>query len=144
MEEHSAVWAMLMCSLTTVQMPLAAWLHRATESNTFKDLYPVTGQVPVTYYIDSNQLKPVENVMDIAYRDVTNPSHVSSTIQASDGSTINPTCVHAPSSTDSAVTLGNFRINLSGSIKSLIARYCSEEHTNTWESISVVEERYHI
>jgi len=69
--------------------------------------------------------------MDIAYRDVTNPSHVSSTIQASDGSTINPTCVHAPSSTDSAVTLGNFRINLSGSIKSLIARYCSEEHTNT-------------
>lgn len=80
-------------------------------------------KVPVTYYIDPNQLKPVENVMDIAYGDVTNPSHVSSTIQDSDGSTINPTCVRAPSSTDSAVTLGNFRINLFGSIKSLIARY---------------------
>lgn len=105
--------------------------YRAATSDPFTNLYPVTGQVPVTYYTNPNQPNPVENVMDIAYGDVTDLNLVSQTIQASGGNTINPTSVRAPSSSESAIILGNFRLYSSGPIQSLIVRYRSSEHSGT-------------
>ena len=99
--------------------------YRSNPSVPFRQLFPVTGQVAVTYYTNPNQPDPVFNLMDIAWGDVTNSALVSTTINAKDGVRIQPSgAVRAPKDGEEFM-LGNYRFYKSVKITSLIARYRS-------------------
>ena len=92
----------------------------------FTRLFPVTGQVPVTYYPNSTQPNPTENVMDIAWGDVTDDKLVSPIIHAEGGATINPNGTVRTPKPDEHFMLGNYRLHKSTKIDSVICRYKSE------------------
>ena len=99
--------------------------YRSNPSVPFRQLFPVTGQVAVTYYTDCNQPNPVFNVMDIAWGDVTNSALVSTTINAVGGVSIQPSgAVRAPKDGEEFI-LGNYRFYKSVKIASLIAMHRS-------------------
>ena len=109
--------------------------YRSNPSVPFRQLFPVTGQVAVTYYTDCNQPNPVFNVMDIAWGDVTNSALVSTTINAVGGVSIQPSgAVRAPKSGEEFM-LGNYRLYKSAKITSLIARFRSKTFDSSGATI---------
>ena len=106
--------------------------YRPDPSNPYKELYPVTGQVIVTYYTNPNEQNPVFNVKDVAWGDVTSGSHVSTTIHAADNHHIYPSGeVRAPKGEEHFM-LGNYRLYASHvKITSLITKSRTEGHDSS-------------
>ena len=100
--------------------------YRPDPSASFTKLFPVTGQVAVTYYTDPNQQNPIYNFMDIAWGDVTDPALVSTTINAVGGVSIQTSGKIRSPYGGEEFKVGNYRLNKSAKITSLIASYRSK------------------
>ena len=100
--------------------------YRQSSYDSFKNLFPVTGQVTVTYYTNDNQQNPTHNTMDIAWGDVTNSALVSPTIKAAGSVSIQTSgAVRAPVNGEKFM-LGNYWFYKSNiKITSLITSYKS-------------------
>ena len=100
--------------------------YRPDPSSSYTKLIPVTGQVPVAYYTNENQPNPTYNITDIAWGDVTDSALVSTTINAVGGVSIKTNGkIRAPNDGEE-IKVGNYRLNKSAKITSLIASYRSK------------------
>ena len=101
--------------------------YRQSPSASFTNLFPVTGQVTVTYYTNQNQPDPKYNTMDIAWGDVTDSKLVSPIIKTASDVSIQPSgAVRAPNSGEEFM-LGNYHFYKSNiKITSMIASYKSK------------------
>ena len=100
--------------------------YRPDSAASYTQLFPVTGQVAVTYYNNPNQQNPTFNTMDIAWGEVTDDKLVSTTINAVGGVSIQTSGkVRAPKDGEK-FKLGNFHMDKSAKITSLILSYRSK------------------
>ena len=101
--------------------------RRMVSSNgEFRDLFPVTGQVDVTYYTSKDQPKPAFNTMDIAWADVKDDKEVNPNIWGrSDKGPVKielSGTVRAPKDKEEFI-VGNYRLYKTLKIKSLVKSY---------------------
>ena len=109
---------------------------RHSSSTPFINLFPVTGQVAVTYYTNQNQPNPTVNIMDIAWGDVTESALVSRTIKAVGGVTFQPSGKVRKPNAGEEFMLGNYRFYKSNNkITSVIKRYKSKGYDSSGGTI---------
>ena len=111
-------------------------MYRQSSYESFKNLFPVTGQIPVTYYTNQNQPNPTHNIMDVAWGDVTDSALVSRTIKAVDGHAIQTSDkVRAPKDGEK-FQVGNYRFYKNNNqITSLVISYRSQGFNSSGATI---------